>query len=1702
MIFSKDVKNLFVYKRQMFLPTLENSSSPNKKKNSAIFLVTPNRQSSMNLMKHPLLVNRFRYRSYYIERDLSYYIGTKSIEQDEPVDEASYIYESVESKDIIQYTGFEKDVSVLKSVFDEEDYKNVLGDIGTNVVPTLILTVGDFPSIDEYFSFFVTEVDGNTRITIHLPRYNGSESYDNYARKILNFIYKAVYITINPDQYGTANPSIFADTLTGADTRYADQPMNTAFGELYERGPLTLENIGKKFKYASTSKFKRKFSLKLNTLKRVLNKVQGNFGVQMNLPSIGSPSVGSPNTAPTSNESAITSNYTEFDKNCMRELEEGSDYITLGNSRVLFLNESNSNAQLRKILYYDRLRTRKQVLDIYKEVKNVCPFISFTFPELSKYGQKNLFVDLYYYNEAYFRNSTYTLRRGFNIYFDLLYKLINDPRITSAGYTNKTIFIPVKDWNRNNKNRMWLFREDINPISIIYQLMFADPGACKRTFGNSDIFFFDNNRYFKLNFSEFKDNNDIKKASMKFKLFISRFISNMNVDPEDEDQESNTSETPEVIRTHIYDKIETAKGVDLTGKEKANTIDTKNIYKVLGVKRSDTAVPSVELKSLGNVPTSVNKNVEELNNSKDTIYTKSVDKEKQANKIRNLQKLASRIDDISKQATDVNDAINIMDDEEELKKILLSIDNFNNNGVDIDATRASRINDVNNQLLDKEIKGVKIKDLLGDNPDEKEIPTVSLDIASPNEEWKDMTYMNFDKSYNLDRDIVACFKHFSQGVKYPITILDINVEDTSTSEDRKDTYTVKVETFNGDRQTIKLDIPTIIDNRFLLRGNSKVISTQFLNMPILKTDRKAAQIITNYNKIFVYIFRDTIGRSNPIASRVIKTLTKYKGNGLKIEYGDNRRICFKYQLPLDYIDIASVIGSIEVKKTKIKLYFNQDQFREEYPNIDDTLGVPYAVKLDTKEILYINSMHDFFAQQVVNVLSSDKDFMQSYDKQRATSVGTYVTYSILNKRIPAILVLAFSAGLENVLKRANIDYHLQETINNEIRLDPTLDYIRFEDGYLVYRLTYLSSLLLNGLKDCPVGTVSMADINKRSTYVEFLDAYGGRFKADGLENFIDCLIDPITKEVLEHYKLPTDYIGVMLYAAGLMADNKYIKHTDTSSRRIRRAELIAAYTYEVLSDAYGKWATELRRGRSKAAIIVKQSAVIDKILQSPISQDDSINNALGAVEETNNIAYKGKAGLNSDRSYSLDKRTYDESMLNVMAGSTNFSASSGITRTSTINMNVEGVRGYVKQIDSDTSKMNSVNTLSATEAMIPFEATNDDNTRVLMSYIQTAKHQVRVAKSDPLLITSGADEALAYLTTNKFATKSDYSGKVLSVDNDKIIIEYDNGKKDYVDLKGGIEKNSDGGYYVPLSRVAAKNIKPGYKFKQGEVLAYDPESFSNTLGESDHIAYNVGTIAKVAILNSDEGFEDSGICTNKLSNYLTTQIVYKFEHVVEKDATIHFIVKKGTYVNVGDPLLIWQDPYTDDDINVALRVMSKGDVSTLGRRVVESETTGTIVDIKIFRTCELDEMSESVRSIVKAYENPINKLKKELDSYGINTKSLPATYALPPTGKLKKAEKAIYVEIYVQHPDIPGVGDKVTYFAANKATLRAVIEKGKEPYTDFRPDEEVSAMLSVSSINKRMVTSILTNGALNKLMIELDRTIKDKLGIPYDVNNL
>ena len=124
----------------------------------------------------------------------------------------------------------------------------------------------------------------------------------------------------------------------------------------------------------------------------------------------------------------------------------------------------------------------------------------------------------------------------------------------------------------------------------------------------------------------------------------------------------------------------------------------------------------------------------------------------------------------------------------------------------------------------------------------------------------------------------------------------------------------------------------------------------------------------------------------------------------------------------------------------------------------------------------------------------------------------YSRASLLGVHIPTIVVCGLAEGLESTLRKANIKYNLSE---KRPKVDRTAqDIIKFKDGFLTYNLTYASCLLMNGLKQCNTEDYSLTEINSRTMYLDFLDMFGGRIKADGLDNFQDCMVDPITRETL------------------------------------------------------------------------------------------------------------------------------------------------------------------------------------------------------------------------------------------------------------------------------------------------------------------------------------------------------------------------------------------------------------------------------------------------------------------------------------------------------------------------------------------------------------------------------------------------------------
>lgn len=1338
--------------------------------------------------------------------------------------------------------------------------------------------------------------------------------------------------------------------------------------------------------------------------------------------------------------------------------------MPISDTTDIIFEDSSYNPLFKKTLMKNRIKTAKELKEFYDKIKDEFSDIKYTYNDINLYNRLNLFVDLSYYSNSFLLNTTTTKIKGAKAYLELVKRLLNDKRFEES-YTKQTVIIPVNSWAKitNDDENMHLIGKHINPISCIFWCLSSNTGInLKDIFGDREVLFLGDSSFMKINFSKLD-----KLNKTLFLRNIRMIIKNsMVLDPEAKIGTKATS-SARAIKMSIVDNIEKSAKIkidDISGEEPVGKNTTEEEDKKTAIVQTVKAATANQ------------------NNEDDAID--NIDQNKE--------------------------------DAERIKKLMSDLaTNPDDRGSNISGARASRMLKLQNDFLDSEFEGKSMREIIKSNEigsEVESIKTVKLDIDSVNPEWKDMKFAATMGSYKLDDDIVRIFGSF-YNKSNPLVVRELNKEDTSTSDDLIETYTCKYESAKGERFTLKLDIPKFVDNQYMiLRGNRKNIPIQLFLMPILKTEENAVQIVSCYNKIFVRRFGTNSGKSNPVTDKLMKALDKeYKH--IKTETGDNSKVCSKYELPIDYIDLASNYSKIETPR--YTFLFNQDYIRSKY-KIDDKNGLCFGIDKKTKEPIYFKPNPDqpiffsYYLQMMIETSLANTNerelFIDNFNSAATAVRYCYSRASILGTNIPLVVICGLAEGLEKTMQKAKIKYSLSEARPKYDKA--TQDIIKFNDGYLLYNLDYSSCLLMNGLKQCATEEHSLTEINSRLMYLDFLDMFGGRIKADGLDNFQDCMVDPITREVLQHYKLPTDYVSILLYANFLLSDNKFTKHGDIrSTRRMRRMEQVASYMYEVLSKAYGAYSTGLKHGRN-VGFSVKQSAVIDRLLVGNTTDDQSILNALGEYEAYYAVTPKGPSGMNSDRAYSLDKRSFDDSMVNVLSASTGFAGNVGISRQATIDANIEGSRGYIyNDPDMENGEINSVKTLCMTESLTPFTTTRDDPMRLAMGFIQTSKHGMRCNHSDPALITSGADEALPYLISNTFAYKAKENGKVVEIVPDEyMIIEYDkpvDGKShEYIDLSESVQKNSSSGFYVTLK--LDTELKEGKRFKAGDIVAYDKQSFSDEMGADDNIAYNIGTLAKFAILNTDEGFEDSAIISNSLSEAMASDVVLEKEITIPKAANVYNLVKKGQEIHEGDTLMILQNAYDEEDVNMLLKNLagSEDEITDLGRIPIKSKVTGVVQDIIIERTVEIDELSPTLKKVVNSYENDIKRKKKAMNQYGIEdeNKTLPDTKAMPATGKLKNAYDSVVIRIYLMYHDKFKVGDKLIYGTAVKGVDKDVFPEGLEPYSEYRKNEKIHALLSIGSINARMVTSVLITTAINKGLIELSRKVKEMAGIPYDDN--
>ena len=952
----------------------------------------------------------------------------------------------------------------------------------------------------------------------------------------------------------------------------------------------------------------------------------------------------------------------------------------------------------------------------------------------------------------------------------------------------------------------------------------------------------------------------------------------------------------------------------------------------------------------------------------------------------------------------------------------------------------------------------------------------------------------------LDRDIVATFMNFS---KLPdgFYVTNVDVTDASTPLSLVNNWKVTLKNKSNDRQSIiNIRIPKIVNGRFYNNGIWYNIGKQDFPIPILKINKKTVMLTSNYNKITCQRY-DT--RSLVDLSMVIKIINKLTdaetGKNKYIRVGNSSNTNSRFVSTIEYDEYARKWVYFNNRANALEINFNRVQCQKKFGFVTVQQNefccgmhdqVPIVVNTETGLTRDGHTITDLILE------SLPPELQQEYKKQKPGKLAMYTQIKI-GVLVPLGVTIAAWEGISSLIKKSGVQYKFVASNFD----DSHFFTLPFKDKILAIENNVPNQLLFNGFYRINTKNYNFAEfetpiMNSNSIYV---DIYNNLFfkQYSQLTTFITYykfFVDPITADVCDHYHIPNDIAGMLIYASNLLADNNHTSENNAALYRIRSSEIIPAIIHYRLAFAISKYNNNVGSKARGNSIAFNPNEVINELLAVPNVEPMSALNPMVELHMRENITKKGFKGVNDDRAYTVDKRNYENTMIGKCALSSPNNANVGINRQLVADPKIESVRGYTSTAGPETD-FNDLQLASFSELLTPGTVTRDDAIRTAIATSQTS-HIVPTIAAEPVLISNGVDEIVSSNLTEEFSYVAPEDGTVIDKNEDYLILQFKSGKKKAVNLAHKPSFNSGSGFYVDNHLIT--NLEVNDKFKKGDVIAYHEKFF--TKGIDGVVRMNVGPLAKCVFANIYSTYEDAGLITHKMSKKLGTSLSMMQSVPIEALDDIESVVKVGDEVEIGDPLIVFGIGDTGDKSvdNFLKAFQNKESNSVLdnAKRVVRAKNPGRVFDVRMYTTKSMDKLSPSLYKLLDDYFKKNIQRKKILDKYDKTDSvyKLDTLYSLP-TAPLKgttiKGRTCdVLIEIYIEHEDEASVGDKLAMYGASKQVLSEVIPEGLEPYAESDPNEEISLFVSNSGILKRMIPSLVVTASGNKVLVNLKRKMR------------
>ena len=348
------------------------------------------------------------------------------------------------------------------------------------------------------------------------------------------------------------------------------------------------------------------------------------------------------------------------------------------------------------------------------------------------------------------------------------------------------------------------------------------------------------------------------------------------------------------------------------------------------------------------------------------------------------------------------------------------------------------------------------------------------------------------------------------------------------------------------------------------------------------------------------------------------------------------------------------------------------------------------------------------------------------------------------------------------------------------------------------------------------------------------------------------------------------------------------------------------------------------------------------------------------------------------------------------------------------------------------------------------------------------EHGIACPGYSQAMVRTGYEQIVAQRTGDMFCYAARGNGKVISVTNTGIVVEYEDGETRGIEL--GRRYGSDSGLTFPHE--IKTNYKEGDTFKEGDIITYNTGFFEKDVLNKDNMVWKQGIMVNTVLYESGQTLEDASSISKKLAEKLSTKIAKVKIVKVSFDQVVRNLLTEGSVVAHDSILCIIEDAVTSNS-----NMFDEASLDTL--RVLSSQaptakTKGVVEKIEVYYHGDKEDMSPSLRAIATASDRNIAKMRKSIgkavvtgdvgDELNIDGEPL--------------AFETMAIKFYITHDVVSGIGDKGVF--ANQ--LKTVFSEVMDYDMVSENGTTIDAVFGAVSVYNRIVNSPFLIGTTNVLL--------------------